>query len=242
MPISRRSSCRAWLEFTRNWDKLDTNDQVWLLEWGRRDFQDSIGPVLEAALSSSCAPVLQTAVGTLSHGAISELYPLLLQLAAEALTNDDPQIRSAAVAANPPGVAWRRMLATEKNASVRRACLTALRTCEAEKALPDLVESLRDQDWRTRAVAAKELVALALQRFMRSERWCITRRTMFESLPFAFWPISRTSTGSSGNSGPPEEVASVALFLTLTTRRSVLAGRYLLMAEMPRRENQSAGV
>lgn len=150
----------AWLEISNSWDKLDASDQVWLLDWGRRDCQNSIGPVLEAALSSACPPVLQAALETLSHAPISELYRSLSQLAVQALTHADPQIRSAAVAANPLGVDWRLMLATEGDPSVRRACLTALRTCEAEKALPYLLEFLRDQDWQTRAVAAKELVAL----------------------------------------------------------------------------------
>ncbi len=150
----------AWIELSKNWDKLDANDQVWLLAWGRRDCQQSVGAVLEAALSSNHTRVMQAAFETLSDPPISELYGSLSRFAVQAVTHADPQIRCAAVAANPLGVDWRRMLATEEDPSVRRACLTALRKREAEKALPDLVESLRDQDWRTRAVAATELVAL----------------------------------------------------------------------------------
>ncbi|MBV8706746.1 MAG: HEAT repeat domain-containing protein [Acidobacteriaceae bacterium] len=150
----------AWLQLSRSWSKLDSNDQIWLLEWGRRDFPDSIGPVLEAALGSTSTPLLKAALDTLSHGAIAELHPSLLRLAAPALGHSDPQIRCAAVTANPPGVDWRCMLATEEDASVRRACLIALRKGEGEKALAELLDSLRDQDWRTRAVAAAELVRL----------------------------------------------------------------------------------
>lgn len=150
----------AWLELSKSWSKLDSNNQVWLLEWGRRDSPDSIGPVLEAALVSTCTPLLKAALDTLSHDAIAELHRSLLPLAAQAVQHSDPQIRCAAVTANPPGVDWRWMLAMEEDASVRRACLIALRKYEGEKALPELMNAVRDQDWRTRAVAAKELIAV----------------------------------------------------------------------------------
>lgn len=150
----------AWLELSRSWSKLDSNDQVWLLEWGSRDFPDSIGPVLEIALTSTCTPLLRAALDALSNGTIAERRPSLLPLAVQALQHSDPQIRCAAVTANPPGVDWRCMLAMEEDASLRRACLIALRKYEGEKALPELMDALRDQNWRTRAVAARELIAV----------------------------------------------------------------------------------
>ncbi len=52
------------------------------------------------------------------------------------------------------------MLRGDPDPLVRRACLTALRKCEGERALPELVDALREQDWQIRAVAAKELAAL----------------------------------------------------------------------------------
>lgn len=150
----------AWLEVAKSWDRLDVDNQVWLLEWGHLGCPDSVGSIFEAALSSVRVPVLQAALRTLSDSFISELHPSYSRLAVRALTNEDAAIRSAAVATNPPGVDWRSMLATEKNAGVRRACLTALRKSEAGNAIPYLVEYLRDEDWQTRAIAAKELVAL----------------------------------------------------------------------------------
>lgn len=152
----------AWSQLTNGWDKLRPDDQVWLLEWARRDYPHSIGPALKAGLSSACMPVLQAALEALSQDEIRdcELNRSLLALAAQELTSADPRIRRAAVATNPPGVDWRAMLRGERDAIVRRACLTALRKCEGERALPELVDALRDQDWQTRAVAAKELVVL----------------------------------------------------------------------------------
>jgi HEAT repeat protein len=150
----------AWTQLTNAWDKLGSDDQVWLLEWASRDYQHSIGPALEAGLSSACMRVLQAALETLSRDEIRDLHPWLLPFAGQALTNIDPRIRRAGMAANPPGVDWRAMLRGDPDPLVRRACLTALRKCEGERALPELVDALRDQSWQTRAVAAKELAAL----------------------------------------------------------------------------------
>lgn len=150
----------AWDHLANGWEKLSSPDQVWLLEWGSRECRRSIGAALEAGLGSGCMPVLRAALDTLSRDEIRDLYPLLLPLARPALTNVDPCVRRAAVAANPPGVDWRAMLRADSDPLVRRACLTALRKCEGERALPDLVDALREHDWQTRAVAAKELVAL----------------------------------------------------------------------------------
>jgi hypothetical protein len=150
----------AWAQLTNGWDKLVSRDQVWLLEWGSRECQHSIGPALEAGLSSTCMRVLQAALETLSRDEIRDLYPSLLPLAGPALTHIDSRVRRAAVAANPAGVDWRAMLRGDPDPLVRRACLTALRKCEGQRALVELVDALREQDWQTRAVAAKELAAL----------------------------------------------------------------------------------
>jgi hypothetical protein len=104
--------------------------------------------------------VLQAGLETLSRDEIRDLYPSLLPLAGQALTNIDPQVRRAAVAANPPGVDWRAMLRGDPDPLVRRACLTGLRKCEGERALPELIDALRERAWQTRAVAAKELAIL----------------------------------------------------------------------------------
>jgi hypothetical protein len=150
----------AWLELVRNWKGLPADDQIWLLQWGVREFPESIGTVLEASLRSTDTPLLKAALEALSDGTIAELYGSLLPLASQQIHHPDAQIRYAAAVANPPGVDWRGMLAHEEDAFVRQACLVALRKCEGEKALPELVNALRDQDWRTRAVAAAELVQL----------------------------------------------------------------------------------
>lgn len=150
----------AWAQLTNGWDKLGSDDHVWLLEWGSRECQHSIGPALEAGLSSPCTRVLQAALETLSRDEIRDLYPLLLPLAGQALTSSDPRVRREAAAANPPGVDWRAMLRDDPDPLVRRACLTALRKCEGKRALPELMDALREHDWQTRALAANELIAL----------------------------------------------------------------------------------
>ena len=150
----------AWVQLTNGWDNLGSRDQVWLLEWGSRECQHSIGPALKAGLSSTCMRVLQAALETLSRDEIRDLYPSLLPLAGPALTHIDSRVRRAAVAANPPEVDWRAMLRGDPDPLVRRACLTVLRKCEGQRALLELVDALREQDWQTRAVAAKELAAL----------------------------------------------------------------------------------
>ncbi len=70
----------AWVQLTNGWDKLGSCDQVWLLEWGSRECQHSIGPALEPGLSSARMRVLQAALETLSRDEIRDLYPSLLPL------------------------------------------------------------------------------------------------------------------------------------------------------------------
>jgi HEAT repeat protein len=81
-------------------------------------------------------------------------------LAGTFLSDPDPALREAAVAAAPPGVDWREFLASETNCAVRFAAIAQLARTECEHAIPDLIHFLRSGDWQVRAVAASCLITL----------------------------------------------------------------------------------
>ncbi len=150
----------AWIRLALVWDKLDVRLQIWLLQWGSREFQAVLPGLLPQALKSGeHALVLEALRGMADAG--ERIVPESIRgLAVAFLSNPDPAVRQAAVAAAPAGVNWREFLVSEIDRGVRSEAMVQLAKRECEQAIPDLIDFLRSGDWQVRAVAASCLITL----------------------------------------------------------------------------------
>lgn len=150
----RRQGEPAWMTIAREWQRLSEQNQIWLLRWGSEEVPQMTTSLLLGALSNGSKDVLiegLRALATLRGNGVPEAIE---SIAAEMLKNLDPEVREWAVHAAPARQDWRTFLEREPEASVRRACIPQLARSEGERAVPDLIEFLRSEDWQIRAQAA----------------------------------------------------------------------------------------
>jgi len=156
----RRQGEGAWMTITREWQRLGEQNQVWLLRWGLEEAPQMTTSLLLDALSSGSKDVLiegLRALATLRGNGVPEAIE---SIAANMLEDADPEVREWAVHAAPARPDWRAFLDRESEASVRRACIPQLARSEGERAVPDLIEFLRSEDWQIRAQATAALSRL----------------------------------------------------------------------------------
>jgi hypothetical protein len=150
----------AWIRLALVWDQLDVRLQIWLLQWGSREFQAMIPGLLPLALKSGEHALILEAVRAMADAGEKIVPESIRSLAVTFLSDPDPAVRQAAVAAAPRGVYWREFLAYETNCAVRSEAMLQLAKSECEQAIPDLIHFLRSGDWQVRAVAASCLITL----------------------------------------------------------------------------------
>lgn len=150
----------AWIRLALVWDQLDVRLQIWLLQWGSREFQAMLPGLLPQALRSADHSLVLEALRAMADAGERIVPESIRSLAGTFLLDPDPAVRQAAVAGAPPGVNWREFLASETNSAVRFAALAQLVRTEGERTIPDLIDLLRSSDWQVRAVAASCLISL----------------------------------------------------------------------------------
>ncbi len=150
----------VWIRLALLWDKLDVRLQIWLLQWGSREFQAMLSGLLPQALRSSDRSLVLEALRSMSDAGEKIMPESIRSLAVKFLSDPDPAVRQAAVAAAPAGVNWREFLISETESGVRLEAIVQLAKRECEQAIPDLIDFLRSGDWQVRAVAASCLISL----------------------------------------------------------------------------------
>lgn len=150
----------AWALIASRWQQLTEEDQFWLLGWGSSKNPQIIANTIQHALSSGTRRVRMEALRALSgfeeHESIEPIRALLIPL----LQDEDLIVRHAAVFSAPSDVDWRALLRHERHLPTRQAALAQLVKAEGARAIPDLLEHLRDNNWQIRATASDLLVNL----------------------------------------------------------------------------------
>jgi hypothetical protein len=151
---------RAWIRLALLWDQLAARLQTWLLQWGSREFQAMLPGLLPQALSSGDHGLVLEALRAMADAGENIVPEPIRGLAVTFLSDRDPAVRQAAVAAAPSRVNWREFLACEPSSAVRSEAMIQLAKKERERSIPDLIHFLRSSDWQARAAAAGCLVTL----------------------------------------------------------------------------------
>ncbi len=151
----------AWIRLALLWDELGARLRMRLLQWGSREFQPMLPGLLPLALSSGDHSLILEALRAMADVGEKIVPESIRGLAAPFLSDPDPAVRQAAVAAAPPGVNWREFLTSETNSAVRSEAMIQLAKSESERAIPDLIDFLRSSDWQVRATAASCLTTLS---------------------------------------------------------------------------------
>ena len=150
----------AWIRLALLWDELGVRLRIWLLQWGSREFQAMLPGLLTQALKTGDYTLVLEALRTMADAGERIVPEPIRGLAVAFLSDPDPAVRQAAVAAAPFGVSWREFLAYETNDAVRSEAVVQLAKTECEQAIPYLIDSLRSGEWQVRAVAAGCLITL----------------------------------------------------------------------------------
>ena len=151
---------QAWIRLALSWDQLGVQLQIWLLQWGAREFQAMIPGLLPQALNSSDQRLVLETLRAMADAGEKIVPESIRTLAVTFLSDPDPAVRQAAIAAAPLGVNWREFLSSETNSAVRSEAMVQLAKSECEQAILDLIQFLRSSDWQARAVAAGCLITL----------------------------------------------------------------------------------
>jgi hypothetical protein len=150
----------VWIRLALLWDELGVRLRIWLLQWGSREFQAMLPGLLTQALKTGDYTLVLEALRAMADAGERIVPESIRGLAVAFLSDLDPAVRQAAVAAAPPGVNWREFLVYETNNAVRSEAVVQLAKTECEQAIPFLFDSLRSGDWQVRAVAAGCLITL----------------------------------------------------------------------------------
>jgi hypothetical protein len=150
----------TWIRLALLWDELNVRLRIWLLQWGSREFQVMLPGLLTQALKTGDSTLILEALRAMADAGERIVPESIKGLAVAFLSDPDPAVRQAAVAAAPPGVNWREFLAYETDNAVRSEAVVQLAKTECEQAIPYLIDSLRSCDWQVRAIAAGCLITL----------------------------------------------------------------------------------
>lgn len=150
----------AWTRLALLWGDLGVRLRIWLLQWGSREFQAMLPGLLTQALKAGDCTLVLEALRAMADAGERIVPESIRGLAVAFLSDPDPVVRQAAVAAAPPGINWREFLVYEANSAVRSEAVVQLAKTECEQAIPYLIDSLRSGDWQVRAVAAGCLISL----------------------------------------------------------------------------------
>lgn len=125
----------AWIRLALLWDELGVRLRIWLLQWGSREFQAMLPGLLTQALKTGDYTLVLEALRTMADAGERIVPEPIRGLAVAFLSDPDPAVRQAAVAAAPFGVSWREFLAYETNDAVRSEAVVQLAKTECEQAI-----------------------------------------------------------------------------------------------------------
>lgn len=157
-------------------EQLDSDTRVWLIQWGAAEFTDAVLPLLPKALQTESESVALAILDVIAHmrvnGTITPgMQSELARSVALFICHSTPSLRRAAIDAypvnnrtaenidlEPPD--WRTQLANEPETEVRRAALRRLVEDDVAAALDDVLELMADPDWSMRAEAVSAIIAI----------------------------------------------------------------------------------